>query len=113
MIFRDAAQVLRERGHIKGRLCADTPERGDGPVCLMGAINTAITGDPHKFLEPMLSRTKWPTDVVARALIKTIPEAIERGIGDPYIDLVDWNNDRDRTPEEVIAVLERAAQEPS
>ena len=79
-ICRDAAKLIRERGHAKGNY-----ESNDGRLCLVGALCYAGIGSDSS----------------------RIYEAIEGVSGVP--SPATWNDAPERTPAEVIAALEKAA----
>lgn len=87
-VLRMAALIIKKQGHAKHYLVDNRNH-----VCLAGAINQALTGDPMK----------WPTRT--RRLINLIGEYI----GD--IDPVAWNNAAKRRPSEVIAALRGTAKQ--
>lgn len=101
-ILAKAADVMRERGHVKLYL----EKFNGGPVCLVGAINVA-THD----------RAAWPNDdddtARVRALARIVGEFVDDH-NDGYASMgtlavVDWNNRPERTADEVIEALECAA----
>jgi hypothetical protein len=84
-IAAKAADLIEQRGHAKGALYDHR-----GRLCLLGALNMAVSGLPRH------------NHGGTRAM-----RYVEQFIGDQ--DAVRWNNAPERTPEEVIAVLRRAA----
>lgn len=103
-IAEHAAELVSERGHTKGVLWDDADR-----VCIMGAIMISLaelegysspTESPNRFeLAPVLSDV---TEMSGRLLGK------RRGQG--WMSSVDWNNEPERTGEEVILHLKRTAE---
>jgi hypothetical protein len=90
-----AVDVLHERGWVQGQL-----ERADGSVCLVGAINVAVTGSAA------------PRDAVwddkELALLGTAAfDAVRSEVNEP--NLGRWNDKRARDVDDVIDALKRAA----
>ena len=94
-VLFEAANILREGGHCKGALANGTAR------CAMGAIMQAA--------EP-LSRTKYSGYYEWSRTIERAVANVENLIGVPY-GIVAWNNAPERTADEVIKMLERAALE--
>lgn len=95
------AETLRRRGHIKFMLEAYR-DGGEGPVCLMGAMNLALRGNsryPESYPENYERAVK-------HLLTVTEAPAMDRG---PISTMVHWNNETERTPAEVIQAVEAAA----
>jgi hypothetical protein len=87
-----AAGAVRERGHCKGLL-----EDSAGRVCLVGAIMVAMGFDhPKDFLVSWRDRAQ-------------MVEGVERCQKFLARDPITWNNQLNRTAEEVIEVLEKVA----
>ena len=84
-VLRKAADVIRERGHCKGHY-----ER-HGSVCIFGALNVIETGNA---LEP-------PPDITESE------RWLRKALGGDSVTL--FNDAPERTAEEVIAALEKAA----
>lgn len=93
-VLNRAADEIETRGHFKGMLGHDPYAPETCRVCLYGALNAARTGDP------------FADDTTA------VPEsALFEVLGlNTTADLVDWNDDPDRTADEVVAVLREAAK---
>src|SRR5579859_1990403 len=85
-ILRGAAQVIRERGHVKGHF------KGPDGFCAVGALRQA-----DGYYDSYVGYSEAMTE--AR-------ECIESLIGDK---LIEWNDQEERTAAEVIDALERAA----
>ena len=90
-ILREAARIVR-RGHIKGKYCNEAKTR----FCLLGAIGMAA-GLP---VEP---------DACNLYPIKEVSEKVQRKLGVSMTHK--WNDQRNRTAEEVASVLEAIANE--
>lgn len=103
-LFERAADIIRERGHTKYAL----EEESGGPVCLWGALNIADHGHAN-----YLDRDIWffSETEVEKTLFPIVAEQFPDRVGTEYRECatIDFNNDPDTTPEEVIAVLEKAA----
>lgn len=96
--LRKAAQVLRERGLAKGYYRDES-----GCVCIKGALRIAHGGDvglPETFDDYVADLM-----VVARGVI---PGTVNVG-GFAHDAITVWNDEPERTAEEVIAALEAAA----
>jgi hypothetical protein len=97
--LRAAAEIIRVRGHCKGRL-----EDDEGRVCLAGALLVA------RHESAKMTNQPWPVefgdvDPVLTAVTREQFPDRSLGIG----AYVTFNNHPDTTPEEVIGVLEKAA----
>lgn len=96
-IFRQAAEVVRIKGHGKGSYSCP-----DGEVCALGALSTAATGNPtppEAIDSEMWAAIEFLSD---RVPSNTIDE-------DPIERIADWNDRDSTTPADVIAQLEAAA----
>lgn len=92
----EAADIVRKRG-----LCKGTLEDEDGRVCLRGALNAVYWGSPVALLIGCNSNGRIFVDgQVLRYL---------RSRGFIPVTTAHWNNEPERTAEEVIDVLEGAA----
>lgn len=108
VILTDAAEILRRNGHFKGAYYApgtDLPE-WQRPVCALGAILIAAEGDPRPEMPGVLGDTAANA---ARALSRSIYSSVVDS--DPIERIADWNDDADRTVDEVLQGLARAAEE--
>lgn len=106
-LYRDAAAALAERGHTKHKLGANN---GEGPVCLLGALNVAQFGHPLRWQGISLN-TSWGE--VGKDLAKHLPADVSPNVAtapDPLGRVVVWNDEPERKAEEVIALLNRAAE---
>lgn len=92
MIAAKAADLIEERGHAKGIL-----ETFDGKLCLLGALNMAAWGS---------ARHHSGGYQALRYVEQFIPGNNDRW---RRYNGVDWNNQPERTQEEVVAVLRAAA----
>lgn len=104
-ILDEAADVIRRNGWVQGGYVnRDQLEDGLEPancaVCARGAINLALGGDPENDYFIGVSDA---VDAVEAWLV------ISGAIGE-YVSLHEWNDDDDRTAEDVIAALEGAAR---
>lgn len=92
-VLNKAADLIEERGWIQGPtgwIIAD-----GGPLCLEGGIYAAL-GDVRGWF---------------RSEIEACPayQAVEAYVGDHFMGLWQWNDDHDRTAEQVIATLRAVA----
>jgi hypothetical protein len=94
--LRKAANIMKKKGHAKHEL-----EDKQGRVCLLGAINMALFGRPASF-----------GDKRSDSLLSHVAAYLSRKLGKRVTDFgaVDWNNDRQRKGEEVIAALRGTAR---
>jgi hypothetical protein len=95
--LRAAADVLRRDGWTQGDYVAD------GCHCLVGAIVAALGGKDGEGSIPIDNQ---PRALAAR---RTLAQHFGDMSTDWWADLIDWNDDPDRTADEVIAALEAAA----
>ncbi len=97
-VLLDAAEIVRERGLAKYDL-----EDANGHVCIHGAIRLAAYGyvDGHGRIG---SKEIEPCQALCDYLRQTGAENVF-GIG-----AANWNNEPNRTADEVIAALEGAAR---
>jgi hypothetical protein len=92
-IFRGAAQYIREHGHMKHALGGD-----GGSACAVGALIQGACG----------SVAAWfSTGGRDQSYVKALALASERFGGEGR--LVKWNNELERTGEEVIVLFEDLA----
>lgn len=96
-IFRQAAEVVRIKGHGKGNYRCP-----DGEVCALGALSTAATGEPTP--PEVIDSEMW-------AAIEFLSGRVPSNIvdEDPIERIADWNDRDSTTPADVIAQLEAAA----
>ena len=96
-ILEEAANVIRRNGWCQGAYFVPEANkaREDCRVCAVGAINVALHKDAPVVLPSQVDTWR-------------IAEAVEYHLG--LEDLVDWNDNPDRTAEQVIAALEGAAR---
>ncbi len=92
-----AADIVRERGLAKWHLEDDL-----GRVCVHGAILIATSGDPYGDSQPGSLEVE-----ACQALCSYLQQSgAEKIYG---YGAAEWNNEPDRTADEVIAALEGAA----
>lgn len=108
-ILRAARDYLHLLGHAKRTL-----KNSHGGVCLFGALNQAMTGNPNNFpLDQQGNDT--PLNVPRRHLARALGvefDAYDTVVGGgPHLHnfLVRWNNAEERTQAEVEEALEKAA----
>lgn len=87
LVFTEAADLIRDRGHSIGKLVDD-----EGRLCLYGAINLAMHGDPVRC-------TTKSTNAV---------DKLRPLLGGEHP--VRWNNEPERTRLEVVGLLRKAAR---
>lgn len=94
-LLRKAASIMKKRGHAKMVL-----EDSKGRVCLIGAINTALSGSP----------ACWTRD--GDRLLTSVETFLRRKFKQPRggFNAITWNNDPSRDGDEVIAALRGAAR---
>jgi hypothetical protein len=91
-IFLKAIDVLEERGWTQG-----TMEDGEGRVCLVGALRVALSGRP---------RTNKSVGPRVTELTRT---AFGLQTGGSWVSALIWNDAPERSYEEVVLCLKRAA----
>lgn len=97
-----AANYMEEHGHVKGVLRDE-----QGRVCLLGAINMVVFGK-----ESMHSRAAYddPNITVRCKASRAVKDLLRDKLGTEYIyGEVYWNNQPERTKDEVVQVLRDAA----
>lgn len=90
-ILLKAAAAIEDHGHMKFDLGA--PDRG---FCLYGAISYAMFGDAMECYRHSGGKVYW-----------TAADKVRKAAG--VRDEMDWNNAPERTKEEVVSTLRRAA----
>ena len=95
-ILRKAADEIRRRGWYQGANGSSDRDRENCPVCAMGAIRATLSGgDPWGRVD-----FRWESLLVdAVAVAATASDSLHG-----------WNDDPERTVEEVLDAFERAAQ---
>jgi hypothetical protein len=96
--LRAAADVIRRDGWTQ-----ETYVGGGGCRCLVGAIVAALGGNYGEGSIPLDNQAR--ARKARTAFAKHFGHMDDRWWG----DLIDWNDDPDRTADEVIAALEAAA----
>jgi hypothetical protein len=100
-VYDDAASLIETRGLAK-RAYVDA----QGCLCTLGAINAAL-GNPftdEDSPEPGIASEAFHSWITyASHAMESVP--------DDYDDIPEWNDDPDRTPEEVIAFLRKLAED--
>lgn len=90
-----AASFIQQRGWCQGRFT-----RGDGALCALGALQKATIFDPNA--KHAASAYTAATELLSRHLgFKD---------GDVGCSVPGWNDDPERTKEEVVAALQSAAK---
>lgn len=97
-VYREAAEVIRTNGHRKNRFC-DSNLR----VCTLGALSIAVTGDPEPPEE---------LDGLLAEAVADLSPRIDSTIADwdPEERIADWNDEPERTADEVVDALLLAAK---
>lgn len=90
-----AADIMKKQGHAKMKLVDK-----DGKVCLLGAINQALTGRP----------TGWP--MRSSRLLHLVEDYLSRKAKKPpgSFNAISWNNEHRRRGHEVVSALRGAAR---
>jgi hypothetical protein len=98
--LRAAAEVIRVRGH-----CKNTLQDRNGHVCLVGALMDVLGDRCGVFWSEGLADVE---PVLMAVVTEQYPDrsVVKYGGGHNYVA---FNNHPDTTPDEVIAVLEKAA----
>lgn len=97
-LLLQAADIVRTRG-----LAKDTQEDEEGRVCIHGAISIARFGHPFHDEDGHACKA---SRAVARYLnARGVPQELASNDG-----CADWNNEPDRTVDEVIEALDGAAR---
>lgn len=100
-ILRRAADEIRRRGWYQGEFAPrETVNFDDCPVCAWGAINAVQNGDPREWY---VKDGPAYESVALHVLAATVG-------GSKYYSVPSWNDDPERTVEEVLDAFERAAQ---
>jgi hypothetical protein len=105
-LYTDAAEVIRKQGHAKGTL-----GREHGPVCLLGALNVAAFGSATNWGAEVDLMDAW--NLAGEQLAKHLPEKLSPAVATvPNLlnRIVTWNDEAERTPDDVINLFERAAK---
>ncbi|PAX90143.1 hypothetical protein CLM82_17060, partial [Streptomyces albidoflavus] len=104
--LRHAARLVQANGLAKGWWYDPHTGRPEGawPVCAIGALSTAITGDPMPVEAEEL-------DDELRNAVAILARQIESGIDDPIERIAYWNDADERTAADVASLLRRAARE--
>src|SRR5437016_6048334 len=92
-----AADIIEEQGFHKGDLSQYNRPQNWGAACVVGAINTVISGNP--FFAGITFGT------YKSRLCAATYELLRDYISTPLID--EWNDAPERTKEEVIATLRK------
>lgn len=104
-ILLDAANIIRVRGLAKNEMLDSK-----GCVCLMGALYQALCGDPDPEDDSVVHQhQKIEVGQYAQNKIAECLGFEGRG-WEGGRELVRWNNADERTAEDVISTLEKAAQ---
>lgn len=99
IIAEKAADVISRYGHTKYMLCDE-----NGSVCFRGAIQHAVNYNVD--IEPNWNRLQFG-DAYLNALEEIEPKA--KKILELNGDVVHWNNEEERSAEDVILLFKRIA----
>ncbi|MCK2144846.1 hypothetical protein MWG58_28815 [Streptomyces sp. WAC00276] len=104
--LRHAARLVQANGLAKGWWYdpAGGQPKGSWPVCAIGALSTAITGDP-------MPAEAEELDDELRDAVAILARQIESGTDDPIERIAYWNDADERTAADVASLLRRAARE--
>ena len=111
-VLRGAARYLQLHGWTQGTYYADQPDDHTPPACAMGALGMAAFG--QRFPAPAYERPEWADykraeDVLMAHLGCGYPPVSDDDYPEPGVG--DWNDQPDRTAEQVITALNAAADE--
>lgn len=103
------ADRIEERGlHQGGGWGVASPHRpvGEGPLCTLGTMALAVSGDPECFAPGLVPDAQCPLFRDAAMLLagQVVPETAE-SVG--YIALIQWSDKTDK--DDVVAALRKAA----
>jgi hypothetical protein len=110
VVLRGAARYLQLHGWTQGTYYADQPDNPTPPACAMGALAMAAFGQrlpQSPFTKPEWADYKRAEDVLLDHLGRLHPPTSDDDYPEP--GLGDWNDQPDRTPDQVIAALTAAA----
>ena len=96
-----AHAYMKEHGHCKYEL-----SDGHGRVCVRGAINAAVTGDPRTFGSVRSLAAAATQRVAEKRLMKAIGLDYDGWGG--VAPLFAWNNDQKRTKRQVLGAFRKA-----
>lgn len=100
-VLNKAADALVRRGWIQHEEGNDA-----GKMCMLGALNFAVTGKPYLHEDSLLIRgAEKKIDQVLISMLGR--EKYENEYSDSFVD---WNDAGNRTKREVVAVLRKAAK---
>lgn len=94
--IHQAAELIRQKGHVKGSY------QTNKGFCAVGALNFVGVGQ-----ETVLSYLA--TDVVADVIREQYPDRLNLPCRSGFAAIVRFNDHEDTTQDEVVAVLEKAA----
>jgi hypothetical protein len=106
--FRGAADVIRENGWYQGEYYWPTDDLPPAkcPVCVLGAVLVATVGVPQHLHDEDegCDETCFPLQWLATFMSRS-------GYCDSdVLGIADWNDESERTVDEVLDLLERAAK---
>jgi len=91
-VLRKAADEIRRRGWHQGAMGSSLVDRESCSLCAAGALNVVLGGDPWSYALIGSDASRAMLDVTGAS---------------PLIE--DWNDDPERTVDEVLDAFERAA----
>lgn len=95
-ILRRAKAEIERRGWMQGGYGDTRKPAATCPVCMEGALQAAVHGDPFEY------RQVSELDEAMEFLRTAADLDEDQALGD------DWNDDTDRTKEDVLAAFDRA-----
>lgn len=98
-VLRKAADEIRRRGWCQGEFMPPDANPDDCPVCAWGAVNVAENDDPREWY------VKDGPGEESAAL-----EYLQKAYRDEFRSVPAWNDDPERTVEEVLDAFTRAAE---
>ncbi|MFB7647197.1 hypothetical protein ACFC0S_17095 [Streptomyces sp. NPDC056084] len=110
-VYEKAADVIRLNHHHKGDfydgVATLNRERSQVPVCSLGALSLALTGDPRPAAE------FDDCDELYQDAVRFLSWRIQSAVvaEDPEERIADWNDQSERTEAQVIRAFESAAKD--
>ncbi|MFD8117053.1 DUF6197 family protein [Streptomyces microflavus] len=101
-ILNSAADIIRRDGWYQGD--NDNGDSSRGPVCLMGAIGRACTGNSRASIVDTMGDFEPGWEAAGDAVQRVVAT-----IGTDYVG--NWNDRRERTAEDVLLTLKKAAND--
>ncbi|MFF8831346.1 hypothetical protein [Streptomyces sp. NPDC015131] len=115
-ILAEGAEYIAEHGHVKGKYFADDvlSPYGTPAACAMGAMAAANRNGNWETLENAKEKLAKQIKLDFPDFIKGSHTLAQERVGvliDPHAVIAVWNDDPDRTAEEVILTMKKAAHD--